>query len=47
MRVENDRIVEITEVELFKLYLQYSLDDIIDFHEYKQRMKKSGCVIIE
>lgn len=45
MKVENGKIVEITEDELFGLYLKRGMDDIMDFNEYTRRMKASGCII--
>ena len=46
MKIENNKIVEITEDELFALYLRRGVDDIMDFNEYKMRMKNAGCVVI-
>jgi hypothetical protein len=45
MKVENKKIVEITEAELFSLYLERNMDDIMDFNEYRYRMEKAGCVV--
>ena len=45
MKVESGKIIEITENELFSLYLDRGMDDIMDFHEYKNRMMKAGCVV--
>jgi hypothetical protein len=45
MKVENKKIVEITENELFSLYLERNMDDLMDFHEYRYRMEKAGCVV--
>lgn len=45
MKVESGKIVEITENELFGLYLERGMDDFMDFHEYKHRMEKAGCVV--
>lgn len=47
MKVENGKIIEITENELFSLYLKRGMDDIMDFNEYSRRMKNSGCIIKE
>jgi hypothetical protein len=47
MIVENEKIVEITESELFSLYLKRGMDDIMDFNEYAVRMKETGCVVKE
>lgn len=45
MKIENGKIVSITEEELFKLYLSRGMDDCMDFHEYKWRMKDAGCEV--
>ena len=45
MVVENGKITEITESELFSLYLDRGMDDIMDFREYRHRMEKAGCVV--
>ena len=47
MKVENGKIVEITESELFGLYLDRGMDEIMDFREYKTRMERAGCVVRE
>ena len=47
MKIENNKFVELTEAELFSLYLERGMDDVMDFHEYINRMKDSGCKIIE
>ena len=45
MKIENDKIIEATEAELFKLYLKREMFDIMDFNEYKYRMEAAGCEI--
>lgn len=45
MKIESGKIVEITEGELFGLYLERGMDDVMDFHEYRSRMEKAGCVV--
>lgn len=45
MKIENGKIVELTEGELYSLYINRGYDDCMDFHEYKARMEKAGCVI--
>lgn len=47
MKVENGKIVEITEQELFRLYLDRGYDDCINFHEYKTRFVAAGAKIIK
>ena len=45
MKIENGKFVELTEVELFSLYLERGMDFVMDFYEYKRRMESTGCVI--
>lgn len=45
MKIENGKIIEITESELFSLYLDRGMDDIMDFHEYKHRFESAGCTV--
>ena len=47
MKVENGKIVEITENELFHLYLDRGIDDIYSFSQYVEMFKKAGCVILD
>lgn len=47
MKVEDGKIVEITEDELFVLYLKREMEDIMSFNEYVVRMRKAGCVVRE
>ena len=47
MRIENGKIVELTEDELFVLYLKRDMDCIMDFNEYKMRMKHTGCIVTD
>lgn len=47
MKTENGKIVEITESDLFSLYLDRGMDDIMDFYEYRRRMEAAGCVVTE
>lgn len=46
MKVRNDKIVEITDKELFQLYLDREMDDIMSYDDYKQAFINSGCEII-
>ena len=46
MKIENNKIIEATEDELFSLYLKREMDYIMDFNEYKRQMEKVGYVII-
>ena len=45
MTVENDKIVKITENELFDLYLYRGMDEIMSFSYYKERFIAAGCVV--
>lgn len=47
MKIENGKIVEVTEMELFSLYLKRGMDDVMDFHEYRRRMEYAGCTVTE
>lgn len=47
MKVENNKIIEATEDELFDLYLKRDMDLIMDFNEYKRRMKSAGCIVTD
>lgn len=47
MKVESGKIVSATEEELFSLYLERGMDDVMDFYEYKRRMKNAGCEVEE
>lgn len=47
MKIENGKIIEVTESELFGLYLDRGMDDIMDFHEYRRRMEAAGCSVIQ
>lgn len=45
MKVENGKIVEITENELFSLYLKRGMDDIMSFVDYRNAMERAGCAV--
>lgn len=47
MKIENGKIVELTDSELLRLYLLRNFDDLMDFREYRYRMERAGCVIKE
>ena len=47
MKVENGKIVEITESDLFRLYLDRGMDDIMDFNQYRKNFENAGCVVID
>lgn len=46
MKVENGKIVEITENELYDLLLKRGMDDIMSFTEYSYRFESTGCYVI-
>lgn len=45
MKVIDGKIVEVTEQELYGLYLERSFDLIMDFKEYRFRMEECGVVV--
>ena len=45
MTVENDKIIKITEKELFDIYLNRGMDEIMSFPSYKERFIAAGCVV--
>ena len=45
MTVENNKIIKITEKELFDLYLDRGIDEIMSFPSYKERFIAAGCVV--
>lgn len=47
MKINNGKIVELTEDELFSLYLSREMDLCMDFHEYRNRMVEAGVDIIQ
>lgn len=46
MKVENGKIVEATEIELFGVYLKRGFDDIMSFTDYKMRCVALGTRIV-
>lgn len=47
MKIENNKIVEATENELFDNWLKSGLDDIIPFDTYLWKCEKNGTKIIK
>lgn len=47
MLVKGHKIIEATEQELFELYLQRGLDDIMDFPAYLRELRHLGVKVIE
>lgn len=45
MKVENNKIVEATEGELYKFWLDRGYDDIMDFVSFLRRMKELGVKV--
>ena len=46
MKIEDGKIVEATENELFDYYLTRGWDDIMSFPEFLERMKRSCCKVL-
>ena len=46
MKIENDKIVEATENELFDYYLDHNYDDVMTFSDFLWSMRKAGVRII-
>ena len=46
MKTDNGKIVEITEKELYDLWLKRGMDDIMSFTEYMFRFEELGTKII-
>jgi len=47
MKVANGKIVEITEAELYHLWLKRGMDYIYSFPEYIDRFEAAGCVVVK
>ena len=47
MKVENNKIVEATEEELFEYYLQHNYDDIMTFSDFMYSIRKAGVKIAD
>lgn len=47
MTTNNDRITEITDDELYALYLRRGMDELMDFYEYRRSMRQAGVLVIE
>lgn len=46
MKVTDGKIVEITEQELYRLYLDRHYDMVMPFDEYRYYFEEAGCVVI-
>lgn len=47
MKVENGKIIEITEQELYRRYIDGEYYMALDFHEYKWCMENAGTKIVK
>lgn len=47
MKEKNGKIVEITESELFELWLKREMCDIYSFDTYKWMFENAGCTVID
>ena len=47
MTVNSNKITEITDDELYALYLRRGMDELMDFYEYRRRMRQAGVLVIE
>ena len=47
MKVENGKIVEATEEELFEYFLSREFDDIMDFNAFLEGCRKAGTKVGE
>jgi hypothetical protein len=45
MKIDKGKITEISEVELFELYLLRDIDDCYSFYEYMTMFKATGAKI--
>lgn len=46
MKVENGKIIEATEYELFKRWVIFSFCDLYDFDTYIWKLKKLGVKVV-
>lgn len=47
MKVIDGKIVEITDEELFRVYLSREIDEIMSYRQFKDEFKELGCIVIE
>lgn len=47
MKVENGKIVSATDGELYDLYLEREMWEIMSYTEYKAHMVRAGCILEE
>ena len=46
MKVENGKIVEVTENELFSLYLERGMDDVMKSEKHLCNCQCAGCRVV-
>lgn len=46
MKVSDGKIVEITETELFDLWLERGMDDLLSFPDYIRSFQSAGCKVL-
>lgn len=47
MKIENNKIIEATELELYDFYLTRDWDELYSFPEYKRLCEEQGTKIIK
>lgn len=47
MKIENNKVVEATELELFDLFIKQEQYYFMPFKRYLELMKNDGCALIE
>lgn len=47
MKTLDGKIVEITESELYSLYIDRNMDAMMPFDEYRFHFERAGCVVKE
>jgi len=46
MKIEGGLIVEISEEELMRYYLDRDMDEIMSFNDYKNGFIRCGCIVL-
>lgn len=47
MREECGAIVEINQMELYRLYLERGMDEAMEFTDYVNAFRRCGCAVTE
>lgn len=47
MKVSDGKIVEISEAELFDMWLERGMDDLMSFPDYVHSFRTAGCKVPE